>query len=99
VTVKYGVMSLTTDRVHMGTRPAVSLHRRNATEGGIGISEICVAPSAAEMHAIELTTDTRRVSALSKNDVMRGTMPIMLPFMTNLTDSATHEESNDFSMI
>jgi hypothetical protein len=32
------------------------------------------------------------VSALSKNDEMRGTMTIMVPSMTNLTDSAPLKE-------
>jgi hypothetical protein len=99
VIAKYGVMSLTTDRVHTGTQSVVSLHQRNVANGGIGITKICATSSAVEMHAIGLTTGARRVSALSKNDVMRGTMTIIVPFMTNLTDSATHEESKDFSMI
>jgi hypothetical protein len=63
--MKYMVMSLTTNRVHMGTQPAVSLHRRNAAEGEIGMTEICMMSSMVEMHAIELTTNTRSVSVLS----------------------------------
>jgi hypothetical protein len=75
--VKYGVTSLTTDRVNAGTRPAVSLHQRNTTEGGIEMTEIC----------------------------MRGTMTVMVPSMTNLTDNAllkegaTQEDSKLFPMI
>jgi hypothetical protein len=58
-----------------------------------------------EMHAIGLTTGARNGSALSKNDVMIGTMIIMVPSITNLTDSAplkegaTQEESMPFPMI
>jgi hypothetical protein len=63
--MKYRVMSLTTNRVHTGTQPAVSLHRRNAAKGEIGMTEICMMSSVVEMHAIELTTDTRSVSVLS----------------------------------
>jgi hypothetical protein len=104
VTVKYGVTSLTTDRVHMGTQTAVSLHWRNVGEGGIGMTEIC-ASSAAEMDATGLTIGARSVSALSKNDEIRGTMTIMVPSTTNLTDSAplkegaTQEESRLSPMI
>jgi hypothetical protein len=45
------------------------------------------------------------VSALSKNDVMRGTMTIMVPSHTNLTGSAplkegaTQEDSKTFPTI
>jgi hypothetical protein len=102
---KYGVTSLTTDSIHMGTQPTVSLHWRNAAEGGIGMTEICAMSSATEMHVIRLTTNARRVSVLSKNGVMRGTMTIMVPSMTNLTDSTplkegtTQEESKPFLTI
>jgi hypothetical protein len=105
VTVKYGVTILTTDKVHVGTRSTVSLNWRNAAEGGIGMTEIYATSSAVEMHTIGLTIGARSVSALSKNDVMRGTMTIMVPSTTNLTDSAptkegaTQEESKPFSTI
>jgi hypothetical protein len=69
---KYGVTSLTTDRVRVGTRPAVSLHQRNAAEGGIEMIKICATSSAAELHTTRLTTDARSVSASRKNDGMRG---------------------------
>jgi hypothetical protein len=90
--MKYGVMSLTTNRVRAGTQPAISLHRRNVAEGRIGMTEICVTSSAVEMHVTGLTTSVRSVSALSKNNVIRGTMIIMVPSMTNLTDSALLKE-------
>jgi hypothetical protein len=101
--VKYRVTSLTTDRVHAGTRPTVSLHQRNVTEGRIRMTEICVTSSVAEIQVIGLTSGARSMSALSKSEVMRGTMTIMVPSMTNLTDSAplkevpTQEESKPFS--
>jgi hypothetical protein len=63
--MKYEAMSLTTDRVCMVTRPAVSLPRRNTTDGGIGMIEICSMSFATEMHMIGLITDAMRVSALS----------------------------------
>jgi hypothetical protein len=105
MTVKYRITSLTTNRVHMGTQLAISLHQRNAAEGGIGMTEICVTSSTAEMHVIGLTTGARSVSAWSKNDMMRGTMIIMVPSMTNLTNRAplkegtTQEESRLFLII
>jgi hypothetical protein len=102
---KYGVTSLTTDRVHVGTRPVVSLHQRNTVEGGIGMTDICMASSATELHMTGLIAGIRSVSALSKNDVMRGIMTIMVPSTTNLTDNAlvkegaTQEESKLSPMI
>jgi hypothetical protein len=99
---KYGVTSLTTDRVDVGTQPAVSLLQRSMTEGMIGMTETCAISSAVEMHMAGLTTGARSTSASSKTDVMRGTMIIVVLSMTNLTDSvplkegATWEESNPF---
>jgi hypothetical protein len=92
-------------RVRMGIQPAVSLHQRSVTEGIIGMIEICAMSSVAEMHATRLTTDARSMSASSKSDVMRGSMNIMAPYMTDLTDSAplkegaTREESKPFPTI
>jgi hypothetical protein len=90
-------------RVRMGIQPVVSLHQRSVTEGIIGMIEICAMSSVAEMHATRLTTDA--MSASSKSDVMRGSMNIMAPSMTDLTDSAplkegaTREESKPFPTI
>jgi hypothetical protein len=92
VTVKYGVTRLTIDRVHVGTWPAVSLHWVNVAEDGIRMSEICVTSSTIKMHTTGLTTDVRSMSVLSKNGVMRGIVTIMVPSMTNLTDSALPKE-------
>jgi hypothetical protein len=47
------------------------------------------------MHVIGLTIGARSMSALSKNDVMRGTITIMVPSMTNLTNSATLKEGHN----
>jgi hypothetical protein len=69
------------------------------------MTEISATSSAAEMHTIGLTSSARSMSALTKNDVMRETMTIMVPSMTNLTDSAplkesaTHEVSKLFPTI
>jgi hypothetical protein len=57
--MKHGVMSLTTDRVSMGTRQAVSLHQRNMTEDETGMTEICVTSSAAKMHVAGSKTGIR----------------------------------------
>jgi hypothetical protein len=77
----------------------------NMAEGGIRKTEICAMTSAIEMHTVGLTTGAKSMSTLSKNNKMRGTMTIMVPSMTNLTDSAplkegaTQEESQLSSTI
>jgi hypothetical protein len=86
VMMKDGFMSLTTDRVCVGTRLAVSLHRRNAAEGETRMIEICVTSSAAKMHATGSKTGFRSMSALNRSDLNRGTMITMVPITTNLTD-------------
>jgi hypothetical protein len=83
VTVNHGVMSLTTDRVHVETWPAVSLLRWNTAEGETGMTEICSTPSTAKMHAAGLKTGARSMSMLNRSDVTKGTMTTMVPFMTN----------------
>jgi hypothetical protein len=92
VKAEYGVTSLTNDRVRAGTWPAVSLHQRNMAKGGIRITEICATSSTTKMHVTQLTSGARSVSVLSKKDVMRGTMTIVVPSMTNLTDNAPLKE-------
>jgi microcystin degradation protein MlrC len=105
MTAKYGVMNLTIDRIRTGTRPAVSLHRRSMTEGMIRMTETCATSSTVEMHVAGLTTSARSLSASSKSDMMIGTMTIMVPSMTNLTNNtplkegATQEESRPFTTI
>jgi hypothetical protein len=61
--MKHGVTSLTTVRVSMGTRQAVSLHRRNMTKDETRTIEICAMSSALEMHTTELKTDAKSASA------------------------------------
>jgi hypothetical protein len=76
----------------MGTRLAVSLPRRNVVKGRIGMIKICMMSSAEEMHETRLTTGARSMSVSSKNDVMKGIMTIMVPSVTNLTDSTPQNE-------
>jgi hypothetical protein len=75
--MKHGVTSLTTGRVLTGTRQVVSLHHRNTVEDETGMTKICTMSSTAEMPA----------SALDRSSVKKGTMTIMVPITTNLTDS------------
>jgi hypothetical protein len=65
------VTSMTTNRVPMGTRLAVSLHRRNTAEDKTGMTEICVTSSATEMHAAELKTSVKSASALNRSSVKK----------------------------
>jgi hypothetical protein len=73
--------------------------------GEIGITMTCVMSSAAEMRKVGLRTDVRSTSALIRSDVKRGTMIIMVPIMTNLTNNAlpwedtTQEKSKPFPTI
>jgi hypothetical protein len=96
--------SLTTSKVHEGTRLAVSLHRRNAAEGETGMTETCATSSVAKMHVVGSKTDVRSMSALNMSDVKRWTMTTMVPITTNLTDSVLpregtmQEESRHFPM-
>jgi hypothetical protein len=86
------VRNLTTDRVHMGTWLAASLHRRGAANSVIRMTETCMTSSAVEMHADGSKTGAKSESALSRNDTMRGTMIYMVPSITNLTDNAPLKE-------
>jgi hypothetical protein len=83
LTVNHGVMSLTTDRVHVETWPAVSLLRWNTAEGETGMTEICSTPSTAKMQAAGTKTGAKSMSVLNRSDVTKGTMTTMVPFMTN----------------
>jgi hypothetical protein len=86
------VKNLTTGRVYTVTRPAVSLHQRNAAKGETGMTETCMMSSAIEMHVVKLKTSTESECASSRNDAMRGTLITMVPSMTNLTDNAPLKE-------
>jgi hypothetical protein len=102
--MKHRVMSVTTGRVPMGTRLAVSLHQRNMTKDEIRMTEICATSSAIEMHTTGLKTGARSVSALNRSSVKKGTMTTTVTIMINLTDSilmkedTTQEESKLFPM-
>jgi hypothetical protein len=102
---KHEVMSLTTGRVHVRTHLSVSLHRRNVAEGETRMTETCVTSSMAKMHVVGSKIGVRRVSALNRSNVKRGTMIIMVPIMTKLTDGALpregamQEESRPFATI
>jgi hypothetical protein len=85
--MRHGVMIMTTDRVYMGTRQAVSLHRRNVAEGETGMTEICMMSSVVEMHVAESKTDVRAVSVLNRSGTKKGIMTTMVPITTNLTDN------------
>jgi hypothetical protein len=51
VAMERRVRTLTTVRVHVRTRPAVSLHQRNMTEDETGMTETCTTSFVIEMHA------------------------------------------------
>jgi hypothetical protein len=82
-----GVSTLTTARVRMMTRPAVSLHQRNAAKDETEITETCVTSSAIEMHATGSKTDVKNETVSNKNNAMRGTMTIMVPSTMNHTNN------------
>jgi hypothetical protein len=84
---KHGVTSMTTGRVLIGTRQAVSLHQRNTAEDETGMTEICETSFVAEMHAARLKIDARSVSALNRGNVKKGTMTTTVLIMTNLTNN------------
>jgi hypothetical protein len=73
-------------------------------EDDTGTTEICVTSSAAEMHVAGLKTGVRSMRASNKSSVKKGTIIIMVPTMTNLTDSVLpkggtiREESRLFPM-
>jgi hypothetical protein len=84
---KYEVKTLTNVRVHVGTWPAVSLHRRNVVTDETGMIETCTTSSTIEMHADRSKFGSKNETASNGNDTTRGTMIIMVPSTTNLTDN------------
>jgi hypothetical protein len=82
-----GVMMVTTRRAFVGTRPVASLHKRSTAEDAAETTMIYATSSALEMHAAESKADIEIRSVKSKNNVMKGTMIIMVLTMTNLTGS------------
>jgi hypothetical protein len=93
VTMKHGVMSMTTGKVLTGSRLVVSLHRRNTAKDETGMTEICAMPSTTEMHTAVLKIDMRSVSTLNRSNVKKGTMTTVVPIMPNLTDNVLPKES------
>jgi hypothetical protein len=87
VMIKHWVMSLTTGRVCMGTRQAISLHRRNAAEEETGMIKICATSSTTEMHVAESKISVRSMSALNRSSMKKETMTTMVSIMTNLINS------------
>jgi hypothetical protein len=79
--MRHRVMSLTTDRVCMGTRQAVSLHQWNTTKDETWMIEICVMKSAVEIHAAGSKIDVRSASALNSSSVKKGTITTMVHIM------------------
>jgi hypothetical protein len=90
--MKCGVTRMTIGRVPMGTRLAVSLHRRSADEGEAGMTEFCMMSSTIEMHVVGLKAGARSVSALNRSSVKKGTMTTTVPITINLTDSVLLKE-------
>jgi hypothetical protein len=91
-TMEFRVRSLTTSIVRVGTQPIVSLHQRSTAKRVIGMTETCKTSYAAEMHMAGSKIGTKSESALSRNNMMSGTMIIMVPSMTNLTDNVPLKE-------
>jgi hypothetical protein len=87
VTTKHGVTSLTTGRVRIGTRQAVSLHRRNTVEDETGMTEICATSSVGEMHVTGSKIGIKSTSVSNRSNIKKVTMTTMVPITTNLTDS------------
>jgi hypothetical protein len=85
-------MSMTTSKVPMGTRLAISLHQRNAVKDETGMTEICATSFTVEMHAAGLKTSARSMSTLNRSNVKKGTITTTVPIMTNLTDSVLPKE-------
>jgi hypothetical protein len=56
------------------------------------MTETCTTSSVAEMQAVGSTTGARSESALCWNDMMIGTMIMMVASMTNLIDNAPLRE-------
>jgi hypothetical protein len=75
-----------------GTQLAALLHRRSAVMGMAETTVTCMMSSAAELHGAGLKTDAVIKSMMSGSSAMKGTMTIMAPTMTNLTDSVLQKK-------
>jgi hypothetical protein len=85
-----GVMMMTTERVHVGTRPTTSLHQRSTAKDTTKIVATCVTSSVVEMHASGLKTSAKIRSVKGKNSAKKGTMITMTLTMTDLSRSGTY---------
>jgi hypothetical protein len=90
--MKHGVTSMTTGRVHTGTRLVVSLHWGNAAEDETEMTKICATSSTTKMHATRLKTGVWNASTLNRSNVKKGTMTTTVPITINLTDSVLLKE-------
>jgi hypothetical protein len=81
------VMSSTTGRLFMGTRPVASLHEWSMAEGTTETIMIYVMSSVPEMHVAGSKTSTEIESVKSKNCGRKGIMIITVLTITNLTRS------------
>jgi hypothetical protein len=75
---------MNTGKAFKRSRPAASLHRSSATEDAIETIVTYPMSSAPEMHTAESKAGTKTGNVKSKNNVMKGTMIIMVLTMTNL---------------
>jgi hypothetical protein len=82
-----GVITMTTRRVFMGTRPAASFHVRSAAEDAAETTVIYMTSSTPEMHMTESKAGAEIGSMKSKNSAMKGTMITMVLTTTNLIGS------------
>jgi hypothetical protein len=80
-------MMMTTERVHVGTRPTASLHQRSTVKDATKTVVTCVTSSVVEMHAGGLKTDAKIRSMKGKNSAKKETMITMALTMTDLTGS------------
>jgi hypothetical protein len=83
-------MMMTTERVHVGTRPTTSLHQRSTAKDTTKIVATCVTSSVVEMHAGGLKTSAKIRSVKGKNSAKKGTMITMTLTMTDLSRSGTY---------
>jgi hypothetical protein len=70
--MKHRVMSMTTDRVHMVTRQAVSLDQRNKVEDETGMTEICVTLNKSSVKKGTMTTIVPITTNLTDGVLLKG---------------------------
>jgi hypothetical protein len=87
-----GVIMVTTENVFMETRPAASLHVRSAADDIARTTVTYTTSSAPEMHTAKLKAGAENGSVRSKNNMMKGTMTIMVLPTINLTKSGHQKQ-------